>query len=195
MTIPGVPPTARRTRADRRRTVTASGGSVVGPARGARAPAGSGRGEHDRRPVTGAPDRPEPVGAGVPGVVSRVWAAGSAAARVRGPDTGMSGRGAGPRGSVRLTMPTRGRVGWSGRFGVGRSVVRSRAVPGGDPVRTPGRAGSRGPRPVRGHGRRACGTAGGRGSSRCPRRGRARGRSGRCSCPGSSRAAPGARAR
>lgn len=112
-----------------------------------------------------------------------------------GPDTGGPGRGAGPRGSVRLTMPTRARVGWSGRFGVGRSAVRGRAVPGGDPVRTPGRGGSRGPRPARGHGRRACGTADVRGSSRCPRTGRARGRSGRCSCPGSSRAAPGARAR
>lgn len=142
-----------------------------------------------------APGRPEPVGAGVPGVVPRVRAAGVC-----------SGPGAwAGHGDVRAWSRTAGvgpahdahprASGWSGRFGVGRSVVRSRAVPGGGPVRTPGRAGSRGPRPVRGHGRRACGTAGGRGSSRCPRRGRARGRSGRCSCPGSSRAAPGARAR
>lgn len=199
--------------------VTTSGGSVVdlgrgrprarrGPSRAgvgrvrcrrasrSCAPAGSGRGEHDRRPVGGAADRPEPVGADDPGAMSRVRAARSAAARVRGARTrGGPGRGAGPRGSVRLTMPTRARVGWSGRFGVGRSAVRGRAVPGGDPVRTPGRGGSRGPRPARGHGRRACGTAGVRGSSRCPRTGRARGRSDRCSCPGSSRAAPGARAR
>lgn len=94
--------------------VTTSGGSVVdlgrgrprarrGPSRAgvgrvrcrrasrSCAPAGSGRGEHDRRPVGGAADRPEPVGADDPGAMSRVRAARSAAARVRGART----RGAG----------------------------------------------------------------------------------------------------
>lgn len=96
--------------------VTTSGGSVVdlgrgrprarrGPSRagvgrsGARrvsrscAPAGSGRGEHDRRPVGGPADRPEPVGADEPGAMP----------------------GCGPRGRQRPVCVGSGH-GWSGAW-------------------------------------------------------------------------------
>jgi len=62
-------------------------------------------------------------------------------------------------------------------------------------IRKPGLGGIHGPRPQHGPSPRACGTAGGRGSSQCPRTDRARGRSRRCSCPGSCPASPAAPAR
>ena len=57
-------------------------------------------------------------------------------------------------------------------------------------VRRRALGGSRVPRPAHDPARRACGTAGERASSRCPRTGRARARSVRCSCPSPCRAAP-----
>ena len=103
----------------------------------------------------------------------------------------------------RLESDRGGPVRLAGRPDAGvRTAVRSELVGSGRPaggaegrVRRPDRGGTRARRPGRGPGRRACGTAAARVSSRCPRTGRARGRSGRCSCPGSCRAAPGVRAR
>ncbi len=102
-------------------------------------------------------------------------------------------RGAGSAVRVTLLRPrcARRRVGTCGQGGATRlAVLLLRVAP-----RTRDRGGSRARRPERGPGPRACGTTCGRASSPCPRTGRARGRSGRCSCPGSCRAAPGAPAR
>lgn len=58
------------------------------------------------------------------------------------------------------------------------------------PFRRRDRVGNRAPRPGHGPAHRACGTAGERGSSPCPRTDTALGRSDRCSCPDSFHAVP-----
>lgn len=109
----------------------------------------------------------------------------------RGLAAEVSGAGSAVRVTLLRPRCARRRVGTCGQGGATRLAVLLLRLA----LRTRDRGGSRARRPERGPGPRACGTTCGRASSPCPRTGRARGRSGRCSCPGSCRAAPGAPAR